>query len=159
MFNKQKTYGSPGRLLSTIGVLSTTLIMTCLGYSYKLLSGLGGDAIDPVEICGKVNSVKVPEYSAHCILFVTLILQGWWGTLILNFPFLFYNFAQWYPGKYLLDSTQIFPTLSEVMHELKIKAGLFFLAILYNFWEWTSWSPPSYLAMKKLFRRTKNLGI
>lgn len=158
MYNKQRT-SVPNRLLSAIGFLSTSLVLTCLGYSYKLLCELCTDTVNPVEVCEKINQIKAPEYTAHLVLFVALILRGWWVTGILNFPFLFYNFAKWYPGNHLLDSTHVFATLSQVMWEVKTKTVFFLLVVLYNCWEWISWVPPEYIPTGKGYNIMKNIQV
>mmetsp|Transcript_25807 Transcript_25807/g.51756 ORF Transcript_25807/g.51756 Transcript_25807/m.51756 type:complete len:161 (-) Transcript_25807:2082-2564(-) len=158
MFNRQRT-SFPNRFLSAIGFLSTSFVLTCLSYSYKLLCELCTDTVNPVDVCEKINHIKGPEYCAHFILFLALILRGWWVTGILNFPFLFYNFAQWYPGRYLLDSTRVFNTLSQIMWEVKTKTIFFLLVVFYNFWEWVSWVPPIYVSKGKGYNKMKNVQI
>ncbi len=155
MFNQQRTF-IPNRILTILGFLSTSFIWTCLGYSYKLLNELCTDTVNPVDVCEKINDIKTPEYTAHLFLFLILNLRGWWVTAALNFPFLFYNFAQWYPGKYFLDSTRVFATLSQVMWEVKTKSAFFFLVVLYNFWEWASWVPPDYISKGKGYNKIRN---
>lgn len=156
MFNEQRTF-IPNGLLTATGFLCTSLILTCLGYSYSLLAELCTDTVNPVEVCEKINQIKNPEYIAHFFLFIVLVLRGWWVTGILNFPFLFYNFAQWYPGRYLLDPTRVFGTLSQIMWEVKTKTGFFLLVVIYNLWEWISWVPPDYIPMGKSFNVMKNI--
>mmetsp|Transcript_19937 Transcript_19937/g.48323 ORF Transcript_19937/g.48323 Transcript_19937/m.48323 type:complete len:161 (-) Transcript_19937:3535-4017(-) len=158
MYNKQRT-PVPNQFLAIIGFISTSLVLGCLVYSYLLLQELNTDTVNPIEVCKKINSLKTPEYSAHVILSATLVLRGWWIVGILNFPFIFYNFSQWYEGKHILESTKVFSILSQELRIIKAKASFFILIILYYLWEWIGWVPPKYVKMGKGYNVMKNIQV
>nr|UXY87208.1 protein cornichon 4 [Cryptomonas sp.]UXY87381.1 hypothetical protein 1634Bnrm3_p014 [Cryptomonas sp.]UXY87524.1 hypothetical protein 1634Bnrm3_p157 [Cryptomonas sp.] len=143
MYNKQRTSIS-NQFLAIIGCSATAALAFSITYTYKLFKDLSTDTVNPVEICEKINYLRGPEYIAHAILSAALVLRGWWFVGILNFPFLFYNFAQWYENRHLIDSTKIFSILSQEIRVVKIKATFFMLIGLYNLWLWLIWTPPEY---------------
>jgi len=158
MYNKQRT-PIPNQFLAIIGFISTSFVLGCLLYSYLLLQELSTDTVNPNEVCEKINSLKTPEYFAHGILSFALVLRGWWIVGLLNFPFIFYNFAQWYDGKHFLVSTLIFSILSQELRIIKAKASFCIILVLYFIWEWISWVPPKYLRMGKGYNVMKNIQV
>jgi hypothetical protein len=158
MFNKQRTTIS-NKFLSMVGYLSMGVIMSCLGCSYKLLKDLCSDTVNPVDVCQKINHLKVPEYIAHFLLSGILTLLGSWGIGILNVPFIFYHFAQCCEGKHLLDHRKVFSTLKQEMRIIKTKASFFFIIMMYYLWEWATWCPPDYLPMGHGFNVMKNIQV
>jgi hypothetical protein len=158
MYNKQRT-PIPNQFLAIVGFFSTAFIIICLGYSYRLLQDLSTDTVNPVEVCEKINSLKTPEYIAHIILSSILVLRGWWIVGILNFPFIFYNFAQWYEGRHVLESTKVFSILSQELRIIKAKASFFIIIVLYYIWEWITWSPPPYVKMGRGYNVMKNIQV
>ena len=143
MYNKQRT-SIPNQFLAFIGGLSISALIFFVTYTYKLFKDLNIDTVNPQEVCEKVNYIRGPEYLAHLILSVVLVLRGWWFIGILNFPFLFYNFAQWYENRHLVDSTKVFSILAQEIRVIKIKALFFITIVLYNIWLWVIWVPPDY---------------
>jgi hypothetical protein len=158
MFNEQRT-AIPNRLLSIAGIGATITVMTCLGYSYKLLQELSTDTVNPMEVCEKVNQLKAPEYTAHLVLSVVLVLRGWWVVGILNFPFIFYNFAQWYEGRHVLDGARVFPILAQEVRVIKAKASFFMMVVMYYVWEWITWTPPEYVRLGQGYHVMKNIQV
>mmetsp|Transcript_9188 Transcript_9188/g.14503 ORF Transcript_9188/g.14503 Transcript_9188/m.14503 type:complete len:161 (+) Transcript_9188:2660-3142(+) len=158
MFNQQRT-AIPNRFLGLVGFLSIMMVMMCLGYSYRLLQELSTDTVNPMEICDKVNQLRGPEYIAHLVLSVALVLRGWWVVGILNFPFIFYNFAQWYEGRYLLNGSRVFAILAQEMRVIKAKASFFMLVVAYYVWEWVTWVPPDYVQMGQGYNVMKNIQV
>lgn len=112
MINRQRTE-IPNWVLDYIIALTTAIILLCLSYTTKLLRSLASDTVNPIQVCEKINQLKGPEYIAHVVLFLALILRGWWQVGIANFPFLFYNYAQYVGGDYRLDYTKVFSRLSK----------------------------------------------
>nr|UXY87697.1 protein cornichon 4 [Cryptomonas curvata]UXY87876.1 ER-derived vesicles protein ERV14 [Cryptomonas curvata] len=143
MYNKQRT-SIPNQFLAYIGCLTTAALIFFVTYTYKLFKDLSIDTVNPGEVCEKVNYLRGPEYIAHVVLAIVLVLRGWWFIGILNFPFLFYNFAQWYENRHLVDSTKVFSILSQEIRVIKIKALFFIIIVLYNTWLWLVWVPPDY---------------
>jgi hypothetical protein len=86
--------------------------------------------------------LKGPEYVAHLVLFFALILRGWWQIGIANFPFIFYNCAQYIGGDYLLDYTKIYSKLSNELRMVKAQAVFFVVIVVGTFLEWAIWVPP-----------------
>ena len=145
MYNKQRT-SIPNQILAFIGCLAIGALVFFVTYTYKLFKDLNMDTVNPREVCEKVNYLRGPEYIAHVILSIVLVLRGWWFIGIMNFPFLFYNFAQWYENRHLVDSSKVFSILSQEIRVIKIKALFFIAIILYNIWLWLVWVPPDYTA-------------
>jgi hypothetical protein len=143
MYNKQRT-SIPNQFLAFIGYITTAALIFFVTYTYKLFKDLSVDTVNPREICEKVNYLRGPEYISHVVLSMVLVLRGWWFIGILNFPFLFYNFAQWYENRHLVDSTKVFSILSQEIRVIKIKALFFIIIVLYNIWLWLVWVPPDY---------------
>ena len=143
MYNKQRT-SIPNQFLAFIGYLTTAALIFFVTYTYKLFKDLSIDTVNPGEVCEKVNYLRGPEYVAHVVLSIVLVLRGWWFIGLLNFPFLFYNFAQWYENRHLVDSTKVFSILSQEIRVIKIKALFFLIIVLYNIWLWLVWVPPDY---------------
>jgi len=143
MFNKQRTSIS-NQVLTFIGSLAIGALIFFVTYTYKLFKDLSKDTVNPREICEKVNCLRGPEYLAHLTLSVALVLRGWWFIGILNFPFLFYDFAQWYENRHLVDSTKVFSILSQEIRVIKIKVLFFTVIVLYNVWLYVIWVPPDY---------------
>jgi hypothetical protein len=145
MYNKQRT-SIPNQFLAFIGCITTGALLFFVTYTYKLFKDLSIDTVNPGEVCEKVNYIRGPEYITHVILSIVLVLRGWWFIGILNFPFLFYNFAQWYENRHLVDSSKVFSILSQEIRVIKIKALFFIAIIMYNIWLWLVWVPPDYTA-------------
>ena len=158
MFNTQRTSLS-NRFLALIGYLSLFTIASCLGCIYKLLKDLTTDTVNPVDICRKINHLKIPEYIAHFILSLVLTLRGSWGIGILNVPFIFYHFAQWCEGKHVLDHKRVFGTLAQEMRIITTKVSFFSIIMIYYLWEWATWSPPDYLKMQTGWNMMKNIQV
>jgi hypothetical protein len=158
MFNKQRTSIS-NHFLAILGYFCMAIVSSCLGCSYKLLKDLSTDTVSPIEICEKINHLKIPEYLAHFILSGVLTLRGWWGIGIFNVPFIFYNFAQWCEGRHLLDHKKVFSTLSQEMRIIKLKAYFFAIIMLYCIWEWATWAPPDYTPIGIGFNTMKNIQV
>jgi len=144
MYNKQRT-SIPNQLLTFIGSLMIGALIFFLTYTYKLFKSLNMDIVNPREICEKINYLRGPEYIAHVTLFGVLVLRGWWFIGVLNFPFLFYNFAQWYENRHTIDSTKVFSIISQEVRVIKIKALFFITIVTYNIWLWIIWVPPDYV--------------
>jgi len=141
MINQERSIISNWVLERTIAV-TTVIILLCLSYTSKLLRSLGNDTINPIQVCEKINRLKGPEYVAHAILFCALILRGWWQIGIANFPFIFYNCAQYIGGEYLLDYTKIYSKLSNELRMVKAQVLFFVVIVVGTFLEWATWVPP-----------------
>jgi hypothetical protein len=135
----------------------TIVILLCLSYTNKLLRSLVSDTVNPIEICEKINRLKRPEYIAHGILFFALILRGWWQIGFLNFPFIFYNYAQYIGGEYWLDYTKVFSRLSKELRMVNAQALFFILIISGTGLEWVFWVPPRYVPMDSGYHIVKNI--
>mmetsp|Transcript_28053 Transcript_28053/g.63422 ORF Transcript_28053/g.63422 Transcript_28053/m.63422 type:complete len:161 (-) Transcript_28053:2183-2665(-) len=158
MYNEQRTF-IPNHILISLGLLGTFSVIICLGYTYKLLQDLNTDTVNPVEVCDKVNHLKIPEYIAHLLLSIAFVLRGWWVVGFLNFPFMFYNFAQWYEGKHQLDPTQIFNVLSRELRVIKAKSAFFLMIVAYSIWEWIIWVPPDYVSAGEGYHVVKQIQV
>ncbi len=158
MINRQRTE-IPNWLLDRIVGISTTIILLCLSYTNKLLRSLTNDNVDPIQVCEKINRLKGPEYIAHLVLFFALILRGWWQIGIANFPFIFYNYAQYVSGEYRLDYTKVFSKLSKEMQMAKAQALFFVLIVLGTFLEWATWVPPEYIPLGVGYHVMKNIQV
>ena len=158
MINQQRTFISNWFLERIIGI-TTIGILLCLSYTTKLLRSLASDTVNPIEICEKINRLKGPEYIAHVILFFALILRGWWQVGISNFPFIFYNYAQYLGGEYRLDYTKVFSRLSKELRMAKAQAVLFILVVFGTFLEWVTWVPPDYIPLDVGYHVMKNIQI
>jgi hypothetical protein len=158
MYNKQRTSIS-NNFLGFVGFLAMIIISICLGCSYKLLKDLNTDTVSPLSVCEKINHLKNPEYAAHFLLTIVLMVRGWWKIGILNIPFIFYHFAQWCEGRHLLNPNRIFSTLSQEMRVIKIKIGFFLLIIFYNLWEYATWTPPIYTPLGIGYNVMKNIQV
>lgn len=144
MYNKQRT-SIPNQLLAFIGYSTMGALVFFIIYTYKLFKDLSTDTVNPGEVCEKINYLRGPEYIAHVVLSITLVLRGWWFIGILNFPFLFYNFAQWYENRHLINPAKVFSILSQEVRVIKIKVLFFTIIAIYNIWLWIVWTPPDYV--------------
>jgi hypothetical protein len=158
MINRQRTE-IPNWVLDYIIALTTAIILLCLSYTNKLLRSLTSDTVNPIEVCEKINQLKGPEYIAHVVLFLALILRGWWQVGIANFPFLFYNYAQYVGGDYRLDYTKIFSGLSKELRVVKAQALFFVLIVSGTFFEWATWVPPEYVPLGAGYHVMKNIQV
>ena len=147
MINHQRTV-FPNWILNRIVGITTVLILLCLSYTTRLLRSLASDTVNPIQICEKINRLKGPEYIAHLILFFALILRGWWQVGLLNFPFIFYNYAQYVGGEYRLDYTKVFSRLSKELRIAKAQGTVFVLIVSGTILEWMFWVPPEYIPLK-----------
>jgi len=156
MINQQRSTLS-NWFLNRVISCTTVLILLCLSYTTKLLRNLKDDSINPIQICEKINRVKGPGYVAHLILFFGLIFRGWWQVGLLNFPFIFYSYAQYINGEYRLDHTTVFSKLSKELGISKAQAFFFVLIIVGTFIEWVFWAPPKYIPMDEGWHIIKNI--
>jgi len=135
MINRERTV-IPNWILNNIIGITTFVILLCISYTTRLLRSLASDHVNPIQICEKINRLRGPEYIAHLALFCALILRGWWQVGLLNFPFVFYNCAQYIGGEYQLDYTKIFSRLSKELIIIKAQGNLFVVIIACNILEW-----------------------
>ena len=158
MINRQRTE-IPNWFLERAIALTTSIILLCLSYTTKLLRSLASDTVNPIQVCEKINRLKGPEYVAHVILFFALILRGWWQIGIANFPFIFYNYAQYVGGEYMLDYTKVFSKLSKELRMAKAQALFFVFIVSGTFLEWATWVPPEYVSLGVGYHVMKNIQI
>jgi len=156
MINHQRTV-FPNWILNRIVGITTVLILLCLSYTTRLLRSLASDTVNPIQICEKINRLKGPEYIAHLILFFALILRGWWQVGLLNFPFIFYNYAQYVGGEYRLDYTKVFSRLSKELRIAKAQGTVFVLIVSGTILEWMFWVPPEYIPLDAGYHIMKNI--
>jgi hypothetical protein len=158
MINRQRTE-IPNWFLNRVIGCTTIGILLCLSYTTKLLRSLASDTVNPIEICEKINRLKGPEYVAHVTLFFALILRGWWQIGVANFPFIFYNYAQYIGGDYRLDYTKVFSKLSKELRMANAQALFFVLIVSGTFLEWAIWVPPEYVPLGAGYHVMKNIQI
>ena len=156
MINRERTV-IPNWILNNIIGITTFVILLCISYTTRLLRSLASDHVNPIQICEKINRLRGPEYIAHLALFCALILRGWWQVGLRNFPFVFYNCAQYIGGEYQLDYTKIFSRLSKELIIIKAQGNLFVVIIACNILEWLFWVPPEYVPLDRGYHVMKNI--
>ena len=156
MINQQRT-NIPNWFLNQVTIWTTGVIILCLSYTTNLLRSLASDTVNPIEVCEKINRLKKPEYIAHGILFFALILRGWWQIAICNFPFIFFNYAQYCGGDYQFDYTKVFSTLSRELRLAKAQANIFLFIVAGTVLEWVTWTPPDYVELGSGYHIMKNI--
>jgi len=84
-------------------------------------------------------------------------LRGWWQVGLLNFPFIFYNYAQYVGGEYRLDYTKVFSRLSKELRIAKAQGTVFVLIVSGTILEWMFWVPPEYIPLDAGYHIMKNI--
>merc|ERR1719199_917083 len=158
MINNQRTL-IPNWVFNQVIFWTTAFIMICLSYTTKLLRSLTSDTVNPIEVCEKINRLKLPVSYAHYCLFWALLFRGWWQIAFCKFPFLFYNYALYLGGQYKLDHTKVFSTLSKELKLAKAQAMFFFFIVAGTFLEWATWVPPDYVELDKGYHIMKNIQV
>lgn len=116
--------------------LGTAGLLFCSVYSLILYSDLKADHINPIELCGIVNQLIIPEYIGHFYVTSMLILRGYFVTALLNVPLIAFHARRFTSNRHLLDNTSIFEDEPRERRVCEIKLGvhlLLFFIYLYLF--------------------------
>lgn len=142
MFEKTSV---PNSLLNAVGSLCFAVVSLSILCTRELLEELKIDVTDPVEVCEKINTLRGLEYACHFVLAAALVLRGWWGVGIANYPFLFYHLAQFLDGQERMRADRLLTTLRQEKIVTRAKLCFFSGVVAYYFLEWALWVPPPYL--------------
>jgi hypothetical protein len=88
MINRQRKK-IPNYVLETIIGLTTSIMLFCLSYNMILLRSHAMGSIPLQETIEKIRYVFKIKKVAHVILFLALILRGWWYIGLATFPVYF----------------------------------------------------------------------
>lgn len=116
--------------------LGTAGLLFCSVYSLILFSDLTVDHINPIELCGIVNRLIIPEYIGHFYVTSMLVLRGYIVTALLNVPLVAFHVRRYLSQRHLLDNTSIFQDVSRERRVCEIKLGVhlfLFFVYLYLF--------------------------
>lgn len=80
-----------------ISFLFFLFLLTFLFQKVVSLVDLESDFINPTDMCKRTNQLVIPEYVAHGVLVIILLLSGFWIEFVVNVPILCYNLYRYNP--------------------------------------------------------------
>ncbi|XP_034935913.1 protein cornichon [Chelonus insularis] len=93
---------------------------------------------DPIEQCGSLNPLVLPEYGLHVFINILFLISGEWFSLLLNAPLIAYHINRYLTrpvmtGPGLYDATSILNTnnLTRCQQEGWVKLAFYLLSFFY----------------------------
>jgi len=92
---------------------------------------LESDYINPIDLCSRINQFVMPEYVAHGVLTLLLLLSGYWLEFLFNLPMFAWHINNVVSRKMYLDPTSIFSKLSDEKKKNYVSLGYYMISFFY----------------------------